>query len=159
MNNPDGSTTSFNLNSDLVTFKVDISDPCTSAVLNAISFSVSPMAVTDGDSVFTEWSAPTTDIDDDSGLYQACGPVIFQVYADDSDTALSSTYNAAWAEITEPSDGTYRLTANTLLDFDLIGAQSSISYTLYIKQHLKDYTSQFRRDEIVVDITATVCDC
>ena len=92
-------------------------------------------------------------------MFQACGPVSFEIYADNSDTPLTDIYNTAWAEITLSSDGVYRLTVDTLLDLDLIDNETFKDITLIVKSTITNYPSQVNYDSIVVTITETTCDC
>ena len=124
--NPDGTTSTFTLNSvyELVVFDVIVTNPCESTTIEDLVFTTEPLVAVDGSTGYTEWPAPVTQVDIDSGnVFQACGALAYEVYSDTSSTALSSSYAGNWAVVNEPSDGTYRLTADTNIDLDLIGNQ------------------------------------
>lgn len=160
--NPDGGTTQFNLNgaAQLVQFDVDITDPCDTATIAALTFTTTPLVVVDGSTAFTEWTPPITNVDTGSGgNFQVCGKLMYEVYADTSSTALTSTYNANWAVITEPSDSTYRMTVEPGLDLALIANEGFVEYTLQIKNYLDTYPTRLTWNSIVVRITETTCNC
>ena len=123
--------------------------------LNSIVFSPASITVEDGSSATTTWTVPTTTVDDAANLLQACGPVTFALYADDSDTPLTTN----WAVISDPMSGTYTLTADTSLDLALIANEAEIDIPLWIKATLTNYPAVIKRDSITVKITEITCSC
>jgi hypothetical protein len=123
-------------------------------VVNAISFD-GAISVVDGSTGSTTFSAPTTDVDTSSGLSQACGSFTYEVFADESDTALST----AWATVEIVDGATYRLKVDTSVDTTLIDGQASVDIDLWVKSSLQSNTDRVKRNMITITITETACDC
>ena len=108
--------------SGAVAFNVDIVNPCltgNSIAISPLGFSPANPTVVDGTTSFTQWFQPTTSVDvTHDSVGGMCGPISYQIFGSTSDTPVSSTgsYSAEWAIISEPVDGTYRLTFDTTLD-------------------------------------------
>ena len=68
-----------------------------------------------------------------------CGATTFALYADTSDTALSS----AWVVLTGPaSNGEYTITIDTTVDLTLIDNEASVTHNIQVKSTLSEYTSR-----------------
>lgn len=111
--NNNGGTTEFNVDGT-VDFDVVITNPCTSAAMvtiDALMFTPSAPAVTDGESTYTEWNAPNTSVDTTLSTTAICGATSFELFTldDGSDTAPST-----WAVLSQPVSGTWRLSLDTL---------------------------------------------
>jgi hypothetical protein len=147
-----------------VVFSVEIVNPClpgSGVTISPLVFTPANPTVMDGNAVYAQWYRPTTSVDvthDNSGGW--CGPISYQVFGDTSGTAVASTapFTAEWATITEPVDGTYRITFDTTVDQGLLDDQSQLSHTLYIKSTLTDW-SHSEYDAITVVVTQATCDC
>ena len=126
-----------------VTFNVIIVNPCTAAngvSISPLGFSPSNPVVVDGESGFTQWFRPTTSVDvAHDSVGGMCGPLTYEVFADTSDTLLRDHFTADWASVSEPVDGTYRLTFDTSLDQSLLDDQSQLQIPLYIKSTLVNW--------------------
>lgn len=117
-----GSSSSFDYtgSSDQHSFNVIISNPCPQATLNEITFAPTSISVQDGQSATATFSSPTTTIDVNNSLFQACGSLSFAVFADDQDTALSTQ----WATVST-TGATGTLTVDTSIDQTLIDNEAS----------------------------------
>ncbi len=70
------------------------------------------------------------------------------IYSDASDTAIGS-----WAALSGPIGGVYTITIDTKEDLTLIDNEASVTKTVYVKQTLSSYTSQYLRNQLTVTIT------
>jgi len=84
-----------------------------------------------------------------------CGTVSFALYADTSDTALSS----AWAVLSDPASGVYTITFDTTVDLDLIADEASVAHTIQVKAVLDSYSSVTKYSQVDITITEAGCDC
>ena len=155
-----GSPSSFAMDSgdDVVTFTVEIINPCLTTAIDSIVFGDNPLVIVDGTAGFTEWTAPGTALDaakSDSGL---CGSMSFELFLDDSETALSSLYADDLAVISV-DDGTWRITVDTLADLTIIDDESSVDIELSIKTVIDDWPTNSRHDTFTVRVTSANCDC
>ena len=113
-NGPAGSTTfTPSADSDKTVFDITVTDPCTTATINSLSFSPSTVSVEDGSSTTVTFSVPTNSVmDTHSDPALLCGSTSFQLFEDTSDTALQS----AWAVLSGPVSGVYTITIDTTVD-------------------------------------------
>ena len=125
-NGPAGSTTfTPSTDAEKTIFTITITDPCSSASINALVFSPGSISLTDGTTATTTFSAPTNsvmDANNDPALL--CGTTSFALFADTSDTALST----AWAVLSGPVAGVYTITIDTNVDLTLIGDEGSVTH-------------------------------
>ena len=85
-----------------------------------------------------------------------CGATTFALYADTSDTALSS----AWVVLTGPaSNGEYTITIDTTVDLTLIDNEASVTHNIQVKSTLSEYTSRTNYSQLTITITEIGCDC
>ena len=140
-------------------FNVELINPCLPAsavTISPIDFQPPNPTVIDGEINFTQWFRPTTSVDvDNDSTGGMCGTLSYEVFADTYDTPLNVP---EWAVISEPVDGTYRLTFNTTADQSLLDDDAFRAHTLYIKTTL-DKWSHSEYDAITVTVNQATCDC
>ena len=143
--------------SGTVDFNVVITNPCLAAngmTINAIAFTVASPSVVDGSATYTEWNAPNTSVDNIQSTDEICGPTSYYVYTDN----INDIAPSAWAIITEPVAGTWRLTLDTTLDLDIIANEATVTKNLWIKTTL-DLWSQSEYEQITIIINSGACEC
>ena len=86
---------------DTVTFDVEITNPCATATITALSFTPASPTVVDGESVYTEWNTPTSSVDEthSNTVGGFCGPVTYELFNTDADETLTTAYGVEWAVI------------------------------------------------------------
>ena len=91
-----GASTDFTMDSgdQIVSFNVEIIDPCVSTAIKDITFDPSSLEVVDGLTGTTTWNAPITDLDEALTDTLLCGTMSFEVYLDTDDSAFTPTYAA-----------------------------------------------------------------
>ena len=152
--------------SDVVSFTIEIVNPCLATTLNTISFTstdaTSPQFrkdVVDGNSATALFTRPTTATEDSVSPVLACGTTSYSIHS--SAVGANFSYTAGWAVITGPVAGVYSLTVDTTKDLSLIGTDASATINIYIKATLDDYTAQtivsYTRIDIL--ISQAVCSC
>lgn len=96
--NGPSSTLSFPANGATVSFTITITNPCFATTIPELVFSpVDLMTLTDGTTGTQAFVRPINTVEASTGVGLICGPYVFEVYQDVSDTALSS----AWITIAE----------------------------------------------------------
>lgn len=156
--NNGGSSSTFTpaSDSDKVVFTITIVDPCTTATINSLSFTPSSISVQDKSTATTTFSAPTNSVmDTHSDPALLCGTTSYALYADTSDTALSTN----WAVLSGPVNGVYTITIDTTVDLTLIGNESSVNLSIQVKSTLDSYTSRTAYTQLDITITEVGCDC
>jgi len=138
-----------------LTFKVTVVDPCAATTINVLVPDSSAVTVVAGLTSFIEWDVPYTAVDDANAGFDLCHGVVFEVYTDTSDSALT----LPWALITTEDTGKIRLTIDTTQDLDLISDEPSVTYTLQVKTYLELYDDRLHYTEITVTINEAECDC
>ena len=156
-NGPAGSSTFTPASdSEKVVFTITVTDPCTTATINSLTFSPSSISVQDKGTATTTFSAPTNSVmDTHSDPALLCGATSFALYSDTSDTALST----AWAVLSGPVNGVYTITIDTTVDLTLIGNEASVSHSIQVKSTLDSYTSRTGYTQLDITITEVGCDC
>lgn len=85
-----------------------------------------------------------------------CGTTSFEVFSDNVGTAL--TYN--WVTIAQSSTpGTYSLNIDTTVSLELIGIQSSVTHTVYVRSKLDQYSTVMQYSSFQIQINQLACDC
>jgi hypothetical protein len=69
-----------------ITFDVEIVNPCVTATITPLVFTPSNPSVKDGESVFTDWTTPTSSVDVAHGNTGLCGPMTYAVFNDNDGT-------------------------------------------------------------------------
>ena len=151
---------------DKVSFTITVVDPCKTTTVNAIvitgagSAGSYTISVTDGNTGTFTFVRPTTTVETDTGIASVCGATSYTIHKDNAGGTF--TFNAAWAVITGPdSTGKYTLTIDTNKDLTLIANEASMTYNLFIKAKLDDYTADTREvyTSVAVVINSATCDC
>jgi hypothetical protein len=156
-NGNNSGTTSFSV-SGTVDFNVIVTNPCLAAngmTIDPIVFTDAAPTVVDGTVSYTEWPAPATSVDTALSTTAVCGATSYAVYMSSNGDDIAPS---AWATLSEPVFGTYRLTFDTNQDLNVIDNEASVTKTLYIKTTL-DLWAQSEYDAITININAAVCDC
>jgi len=127
-NGPAGSSTfTPAADSDRVLFTITITDPCETATITALTFAPTSISVQDGATATTTFSVPTNSVmvaHSDPALL--CGNTAFALYADTSDTAITT----GWVALSGPVNNVYTITVDTKKDLTLIGAAASVTKTI-----------------------------
>jgi len=129
---PGGSSATLPLpgGSDVVSFTIEIVNPCLLTSLNTITFTdvdaTSPYFrkdVVDGNSVTVKFTRPTTATEDSVSPVLACGTTSYSIHS----TAIGGaySYDVKSAVITGPVAGVYSFTVDTSQDLTMIGTDAS----------------------------------
>jgi hypothetical protein len=160
-NGPVGTSSFANTDAnDKVEFDIIINNPCWQTTYNAISFSpdpaTTPFTVADGSTGSISFQKPTNGIEDLREVPLICGSTEYAVYADTSDTALQSAW--VYVEATTTTN-LFDLKVDTTVDLSLMGTETSVVKTVYVKSTLTDYPNVVNYNSVDITLTAAACDC
>lgn len=160
-NGPAGSTTfTPSGDSEKVVFDVTVTDPCTTATINSLTFSPTSISVTDGGTATATFTVPTNSVmDTHSDPALLCGETSFALFKDNDGTDTIVAANAEWAVLSGPVTGTYTVSIDTTKDLTLIDNESSVTHSIYIKSTLNSYTSRVGYTQLDVVVNSVGCQC
>jgi hypothetical protein len=147
-------------------FNVIATDPCLTTTLDSVTVNdlnnsnnvVTSTTIVDGTTQTSQFQLATLthDLGTAKSNQAICNAFSVAVYTDNDGTDTAPSNN--WVYITQ-SGANYLIDIDTTRDLNLLTTESTVSFNIYVKVSLDDYTDRVSYTLFTVTVTQVACDC